>query len=92
MQGAQCGTRSQVSRIRPWADSGAKPLSHPGCPLSLLLDSILTSIALRSRSLGDASPNDAVINGEMMGSEKQSGERRELYKKQNKGRVGASAC
>ena len=32
MQGAQCGTRSRVSRIRPWADSGAKPLSHPGCP------------------------------------------------------------
>ena len=24
-------TRSQVSRIMPWAKSGAKPLSHPGC-------------------------------------------------------------
>ena len=31
MQGAQCGTRSQVSRIRPWAAGSAKPLSHPGC-------------------------------------------------------------
>ena len=33
MQGAQCGTRSQVSRIRSWAEGGAKPLSHPGCPI-----------------------------------------------------------
>ena len=32
---ARRGTRSQVSRIRPWAECGAKPLSHPGC-LSLL--------------------------------------------------------
>ena len=32
MQGARCGTRSQVPRIRPWAEGGAKPLSHPGCP------------------------------------------------------------
>ena len=32
MQGAQYGTRSQVSRIRPWAEGGAKPLSHVGCP------------------------------------------------------------
>ena len=23
---------SWVSRIRPWAEGGAKPLSHPGCP------------------------------------------------------------
>ena len=30
MQGAQRGTRSQVSRIMPWAEGGAKPLSHPG--------------------------------------------------------------
>ena len=22
----------QVSRIRPWAEGGTKPLSHPGCP------------------------------------------------------------
>ena len=32
MQGARFGTRSQVSRIRSWAEGGAKPLSHPGCP------------------------------------------------------------
>ena len=31
MQGAWHGTRSWVSRIRPWAEGGAKPLSHPGC-------------------------------------------------------------
>ena len=37
MQGAQCGTRSQVSRITPWAEGGAKPLSHPGCPPVFLL-------------------------------------------------------
>ena len=28
MQGAQPGTQSQVSRITPWAEGGAKPLSH----------------------------------------------------------------
>ena len=32
MQGARHGTRSQVSRITPWAEGGVKPLSHPGCP------------------------------------------------------------
>ena len=32
MQGARRGTPSRVSRIRPWAEGGAKPLSHPGCP------------------------------------------------------------
>ena len=32
MQGARCGTRSRVSRIMPWAESSAKPLSHQGCP------------------------------------------------------------
>ena len=35
MQGARRGTRSWVSRIRPWAKSGAKPLGHPGCPKKL---------------------------------------------------------
>ena len=34
MSGAQCGTRSPVSRIRPWAEGGAKTLNHPGCPRS----------------------------------------------------------
>ena len=33
LQGARCGTRSQISRIRPWAEDGAKLPSHPGCPL-----------------------------------------------------------
>ena len=32
MQGAWRGTRSQVSRIMLWAEGGAKPLSHRGCP------------------------------------------------------------
>ena len=32
MQGARRGTRSRVSRIRPWAKGGAKPLSNRGCP------------------------------------------------------------
>ena len=31
-QGAQHGTRSWVSRIRPWAEGGAKPLSPLGSP------------------------------------------------------------
>ena len=40
MPGARRGTRSWVSRIRPRAEGGAKPLSQPGCPLhySLYLD------------------------------------------------------
>ena len=32
MQGAPRGTRFRVSRIRPRAQGGAKPLSHSGCP------------------------------------------------------------
>ena len=32
MQGAQRGTQSPVSRIRPWAEGSTKTLSHPGCP------------------------------------------------------------
>ena len=32
MQGARRGTRSWVSRIRPWAEDGAKSPSHLGCP------------------------------------------------------------
>ena len=36
-QGTRCRTRSQVPRITPWANSGAKPLSHPGCPAVLFL-------------------------------------------------------
>ena len=37
MQGAQRVTLYRVSRIMPWAEGGAKPLSHPGCPLSALI-------------------------------------------------------
>ena len=37
MQGARLGTRSWVSRIRPWAERGAKLLSQPGCHLSIIL-------------------------------------------------------
>ena len=37
MQGAQHGTRSWISRIPPWAEGGAKPLSHLGCPLPRFL-------------------------------------------------------
>ena len=36
MQGARRGTPSRVPRIRPWAEGGAKPLSHLGCPLFFL--------------------------------------------------------
>ena len=32
MQGARRGTQSWGSRIRPWAEGGAKPLSYLGCP------------------------------------------------------------
>ena len=32
MQGARFRTRFQDSRIMPWAEGGAKPLSHLGCP------------------------------------------------------------
>ena len=34
MQGLQGGTRSQDSRIMPWAEVGANLLSYPGCPRS----------------------------------------------------------
>ena len=33
MQGALCGTPSEVSRITPWAEGAAKPLSHWGRPI-----------------------------------------------------------
>ena len=37
MQGARCGTQSQVSRITPWAEGGTKLLSYPGCPIRAIL-------------------------------------------------------
>ena len=36
-QGAGRGTRSRVSRIKPWAEGGAKLLSHPGWPFDYSL-------------------------------------------------------
>ena len=51
LQGAQCGTRSPVSRIRPWAEGGAKPLGHRGYPEHLFLtvfhDWLTLSITLK---------------------------------------------
>ena len=32
MQGARYGTRFRVSRIMPWAEGDAEPLSHPEIP------------------------------------------------------------
>ena len=37
IQGARCGTRSQVPRIMPQAEAGAKPLIHWDCPFSAFL-------------------------------------------------------
>ena len=49
MQGARHGTRSWVSRIRPWAEGCAKPLSHPGCPVvNILIIKILDQIKQKS--------------------------------------------
>ena len=36
-KGAWRGTRSQISRITPWEEGGAKPLSHPGCPPFIII-------------------------------------------------------
>ena len=36
MQGAQHGTRSQVSRIKPWAEGSPKLLSHLGVDPEIL--------------------------------------------------------
>ena len=33
MQGARCGTRSKVPRIKLWAAVGAKPLRHRAAPI-----------------------------------------------------------
>ena len=38
LQGAQRGTQSRVSRITPWAEGGAKPLSHLSCPPYCILN------------------------------------------------------
>ena len=46
MQGARHGTRSRVSRITPWAEGGAKLLSHPGCPMKYFLMIVSVRILL----------------------------------------------
>ena len=38
MQGARRGTPSLVSKITLWAEGGAKPLSHPGCPIFVIFN------------------------------------------------------
>ena len=38
MQGTRRRTRSQDSKITTWAEDGAKPLSHPGCPQVTILN------------------------------------------------------
>ena len=37
MPEAPCGTQSRVSRVTPWAEGSAKPMSHPGCPAGSLM-------------------------------------------------------
>ena len=37
LQGAPCGTRSQIRGSGPEPKAGAQPLSHPGVPSQLLL-------------------------------------------------------
>ena len=43
-QGAWCGTQSRVSKIRPWAEGGAKPLSHR-LPWTLLFNDKLILVS-----------------------------------------------
>ena len=44
MQEAWRGTWSRVSRNRPWAEGGAKPLSHLGCPQVVLKPDCLNPV------------------------------------------------
>ena len=44
MQGDLRGTRSRVSRITPWVEGSAKPLSHPGCPKNVFIFFIFLKI------------------------------------------------
>ena len=47
MQGDWCGTRSEVSRIRPWAEGDAKALSYPGCPAYWFKANVLWEVTQR---------------------------------------------
>ena len=46
MQGPRHVTGSWVSRIMPWAEGGAKPLSHPGCPYFYIFNKFLCIVML----------------------------------------------
>ena len=59
MQGARCGTGPRVSRTTPGTESGAKPLSHPGCPprafqnycfYAVSLWAVFCTVSLRART------------------------------------------
>ena len=41
IQGAWRETRSQVSRIMPWAEGSTKPLIYPGCPHQCFRDQVV---------------------------------------------------
>ena len=48
MRGIRRGTRSQVSRFTPWAESSTKPLSHLGCPgIGFLLVTDISLLTVR---------------------------------------------
>ena len=64
MQGARRGTRSRVPRIRPWAEVGAKPLSHPGCPSAIFLKKILREGEREREAEGHSSEADPLLNVE----------------------------
>ena len=52
MQGARCGTRPPgVFRIAPWAEGGAKPLSHPSCPSTQFFNGLLLCLGENFNSL-----------------------------------------
>ena len=61
MQGAGHGTRSRVSRITPWAEDGAKPPSHLGCPTTSLSKSGIIFI-ITSKSLSNLPKNYNLIS------------------------------
>ena len=61
MQGARSGTRSQVSRIPPWAEGSAKPLSHRGCPRIIIKKISVNTIQSHFKRKGPAYYNTGVF-------------------------------
>lgn len=57
MQEARCGTPSQVSRITPRAEGGAKPLSHWGCPPVFVFKLVQVDFTTTQRFITNAIPN-----------------------------------